>query len=120
MFEIQDQPDRQFGDAEVIQHLAAFHIRDALNHLGVHDHLGEGDQVRDELSNALALIENFKATLLIESDLPELELDDERVLVALFIQTVSEFVQHFERTADDGVRLLLARIGVGPSGVKVG
>src|SRR6266516_5142490 len=105
MFEIKNQADRQFGDAEVIQHPAAFHIRDAVNHLGVHDHLGEGDQVRDELSNALALIENFKATLLIETDLPELELDDERVLIALLIETVPQFVEYFKRTPDDGVRL---------------
>jgi len=68
---------------------------------------------------SLICVKNLKTTLLVEGDLPELELDDERVLVALLIQTMAEFVQNLKRTADDRVRLLLARIGIGPSGVKV-
>ena len=85
MLEIHDQADAQLRDAKVIEHLSTFHIGDAVDDFCVHNHGTESDEIGNELSNMLAFVENFIATLLVERDIVELELNCERVLVDLLI-----------------------------------
>ena len=72
MLEIQNQSDRQSGDAEIIQHLPAFMVGDTLNGLGVHDDLATSDQVRNKFANVLAFVEHLESALLVKGDAPRL------------------------------------------------
>jgi hypothetical protein len=58
--------------------------------------------------------------LLLERDATTTKLDDEGVLVALLGEAMAEFILHFERTPDDGVRLVSARVRIRASCMQVG
>ena len=55
VLEIQDQSNLKASNAEVIQHLPAFVIRDALNCFGVHDQAVLDDEIGNVLADNLAL-----------------------------------------------------------------
>src|SRR5262245_51918988 len=92
VFEIQDNADAQLGDTEVIHHLAALVAGDAVNDLGVHHNGGW-----NKLAYLGLLVEDLELSLLIESDAPQLELHDQRILVNFFVQAVPDAVEHLQR-----------------------
>ena len=53
MLEVQDHPDRQSGDSEIILHLSSFVICDPLDGLGIHDQFALHRKVRNILSDDL-------------------------------------------------------------------
>src|SRR5207249_7239128 len=79
----------------------------AVDDFCVHDQRGEGDEIGNELSDMLTFVENFIATLLVERDIAELELNCERVLICLLIQSVADFVQDLHCAAYDLKHFLL-------------
>ena len=70
MFEIEDQSDTAFAYTEVIQHLSAFMIGNAVNHFGIHDDGIEDEkkalQIDPDYENAMAymnLLLRYRADL---------------------------------------------------------
>jgi hypothetical protein len=57
--------------------------------------------------------------LLVKGNAPALELHHQRILIKLFVEAMSQFVQHLKCTTDNRVGFLFARAGVCPSGVQI-
>src|ERR1051326_118933 len=107
VLEVQDQSHLQLCDPKVIQHLTAFVVGDAINHLRVHDHQAESNQVGNELADFDAAKQNRKPSLLIERNPIQLETDGQRVLVNLFVQPVPDFVENLEGKSNYSLGLVL-------------
>src|SRR2546422_11143031 len=57
-------PITQVCDPQIIQHQSTFVVSDSVNHLCVYDNIIKSDQVRNEQSNLMALVENIERRLL--------------------------------------------------------
>src|SRR5882724_12933661 len=64
MLEVQNNADRKTGDAEVIQHLPALMVRNALDRLRVNDQLLLRDKIGDIFSHDLTFIHDPMPLLL--------------------------------------------------------
>src|SRR3954468_21466552 len=64
VFEIEDDSHRNCGDSEIVEHLPAFMIRNPVNRLRVDDQLPLHYQIRNILSDQLALIQHAMPFLL--------------------------------------------------------
>jgi hypothetical protein len=106
VFEIQKETHPELRNAQIIQHLAALMIGNPLYDFCIYNDFAVRDQIRCEFSHAFTFVEHFKATLLVKGNPAALELDDERILVALFIQSMPKFVDHLEGATDDLMRFL--------------
>jgi hypothetical protein len=73
------------SNAEVIQHLPSFVIRDALNCFGVHDQAVLDDEIGNVLADNLAFVLDSVAFVLRIFDPPQSELDAKAVLVNPFV-----------------------------------
>ena len=73
MFEVENNADAELRDAKVIEHFSAFHIRDLIDPLCVHNDGAEGDEIRNEFPHVLAFVEDLESALLIEFDAAELK-----------------------------------------------
>src|SRR5436190_5784301 len=90
MFEVQDDADSQFGDAEIIYHLAALVVGNSINAFGVHDNGGMGDQIGNALTDHDLLVKDGESSLLVEGDALQLELNDQRIFVNLLVESVPD------------------------------
>ena len=104
--EIDDEPDAEGCDPEIVQHLTALMVGDAIDDFGVYDNGVLHDQIGHKLRNPLTLVHHREPPLLITPDATEPELDDQGVLVGMFVQTVSNPAQNLDRAADDRVHKL--------------
>ena len=64
--EIDDEPDAEGCDPEIVQHLTALMVGNPINHFGIHNHRTERDQVRNKLTDQLPAKQNWEASLLIK------------------------------------------------------
>lgn len=109
MFEVEDKSNAEFGNLEVIDHFAAFYVRDAVDYFGINDDGVERKQVGNEFTYLVPLKQNRKPLLLREWNLRKLERYYQRILVNFLVETVTDFVNHFKRTADNLARLFLKK-----------
>jgi hypothetical protein len=95
MFEVENHPDPQPGNSEVVQDLPDFMIPDAIDGFGIdHDRL-EGNQVRNELTDSSSFIIERVAGLLDERDSPEFELANQGVLIRFFQKSMTHHPMDF-------------------------
>src|SRR5438046_1915806 len=80
-------------------------IRNPVDDFCIHNNLIESNQVRDKKADSLFFVENLKLALLMQSNVPEPKLHNERVLVALLVQSVAQLIKHLKCTTDDRMRL---------------
>jgi hypothetical protein len=120
VLEVQDQSNWEFGNSQVIQHLPAFVVGDPVNTLGIHHHFPESDQVGSEFADVFALVKHLKSPLLVERNAATFEFHDQGILVKLFVQSMPEFIQHLERTTNDRMGFLFARVSICLSGTQIG
>ncbi|MGA0845698.1 MAG: hypothetical protein ACO3RV_04090, partial [Luteolibacter sp.] len=107
LLEIQDKSQRQFGDSQVIDHLANFHLCDPINDFGVDDDFIERNEVRHELRDLDAFVKQGITRLLREGDTGKLEFDNKRVFIGFFVKSMTYLVQHKEPTTDNSFCFLL-------------
>src|SRR5208283_2129868 len=106
VLEVEDQANSQFGDTQVVEHLAALNICNAVDDLCIHDHLIEGNQIGDEQPYPFILVEHLELALLAEADASQAKLNHQRIFVALLVQPVAQFIKHFKRAPNDRVGFL--------------
>src|SRR4051812_45277244 len=107
MLEVQNNAARKTGDAEIIQHLPALMVRNALDRLGVNDQLLLHHKIGDIFSHDLTFIHDPMALLLRVWDASPPELHTKAVFINLLVQTMSSNVQYFDCAADYSVHFLL-------------
>src|SRR5882724_11972783 len=107
MLEVQNNAAAKTGDAEVIQHLPALMVRNALDRLRVNDQLRLRDKIGDIFSHDLTFIYDAMPLLLRVWDASQPELHTKAVLINLLVQTMSLNVQYFDCAADYRIHLLL-------------
>src|SRR5438874_4137431 len=98
---------RKTGDAEVIQHLPALMVRNALDRLRVNDQLLLRDKIGNIFPHDLTFIHDPMPLLLRVGDASQPELHTKAVFINLLVQTVSSNVQCFDCAADYRIYLLL-------------
>ena len=76
-------------------------IGDPIDHLGVHDNGVEDDKVRDKGADFLALVENVECRLLLEWNLAQPKLHDERIFVGLLNDSMAKCVKDLDRAANN-------------------
>ena len=101
MLEVKDHANTQGCDAEIVQHQATFMVGDLVNYLRIHDKRIKSDQVRNEEANLVAFVKDIEGRLLLKRNSSQQELDDERVFIRFFDETVTERVENLDGTADD-------------------
>ena len=98
---------RKTGDAEVIQHLPALMVGNALDRLRVNDQLLLHHKIGDIFSHDLTFIQDAMPLLLRVWDASQPELHTKAVLINLLVQTMSSNVQDFDCAADYRIHFLL-------------
>ena len=68
IFEVQNNSHSQFGDAKVVQHLAAFVVGNLIHDLCVNNHRIKRDQIRNEQADFNTSEKDREAPLLIEGN----------------------------------------------------
>src|SRR5207237_10113294 len=98
---------RKSGDADVVQHLLALMLRNALDRLRVNDQLLLRDKIGYIFSHDLTFIHDAMPLLLRVWDASQPELHTKAVLINLLVQTMSSNVQDFDCAADYRIHFLL-------------
>ena len=88
-FEIDDETDRHFGDAEVVEHLTAFDVGDASDRFGIHDDFSVNDEVGYEFSDLYFPPVHGKWFLLLEWYSPMAKFHNEGIFIRLFMQAIN-------------------------------
>src|SRR5205814_9791082 len=101
MFEIENHSHTELCDPQIIQHQPTLMICDSVDDFCVHHNHIERDQVGDKQADFHFFVEHIERRLLTERDLPQSKLHDQRILIRLFNQAVSESVENLDCTADD-------------------
>src|SRR5437870_10534357 len=101
MFEIENHSHTALRDPQIIQHQPTLVIRDSVDDFRVYHNGIECDQVGDKQADLLFFVEHIERRLLPERDLPQSKLYDQRILIGLFNQAVSESVENLDCTTDD-------------------
>src|SRR5207302_2208632 len=107
VLEVQNNAARKTGDAEVIQHLPAFMVGNALDRLRVDDQLLLHHKIGNILSHDLTFIHDPMPLLLSVWDASQPELHTKAVFINLLVQTMSSNVQDFDCAADYCIHFLL-------------
>src|SRR6266480_4181009 len=107
MLEVQNNAAGKTGDAEVIRHLPALMVGNALDRLRVNDQLLLHHKIRDIFSHDLTFIHDAMPLLLRVWDASQPELYTKAVLINLLVQTMSSNVQYFHCAADHCIHFLL-------------
>src|SRR5438132_13221920 len=107
MLEVQTNAAMKSGDAEVIQHLPALMVGNALDRLRVNDELLLHHKIGDIFSHDLTFIQDPMPLLLRVWDASQPELHTKAVLINLLVQTMPSNVQYFDCAADHCIYFLL-------------
>ena len=107
VFEIEDQANAKLGNTQVVQHLATLVISNTINDFRIRQYRVESNQIRIEQTHRYLLVQNLKLPLLRTGNSSEPKFNHQGILIALFVQTIAEFIDHFERAADDLVGFFL-------------
>jgi len=105
MFEIEDQSDTAFAYTEVIQHLSAFMIGNAVNHFGIDDDGIEDEKIRVEFTDVHPPKQHGKSALLIKGDATQAKGDSQCILINLLVKPMGYLVQDVERTPNNPLSL---------------
>ena len=62
--EVKDEADRLACDFQIVEHLAEFVFRDAVDDFRVHDHIVENDEIGNILADPHGLVKNIVSGLL--------------------------------------------------------
>ena len=76
-------------------------IGNPVNYLCIHNDRIESDEIRDEQTDFLTLVENIKHRLLSEWNLLQAKLDDQRIFVWLLNYSATKGIQDLDRAAND-------------------
>ena len=101
VFEIQDQPYLEAGDAQIIKHLADFVVSDSLDGFRIHYDFSVGDEVGNVFADFDITIMNRVAGLLKKRNSMIPEIDSEPLFIWFLVIAMPNGVKHIERTADD-------------------
>src|SRR5437660_10903970 len=96
VFEIQDDPNGKSSDPEIIQHLTAFVVGDAVNCLSFDDQFPLDDKIRNVVSDQFALVQHLMPFLLIVGNVTQAELHAQAILINLLVQPVAANVYDLE------------------------
>src|SRR5437868_10503786 len=107
MLEVQNNAAAKTGDAEVIQHLPALMVGNALDRLRVNDELLLQDKIGHIFSHDLTFIHDPMPLLLSGWDASQPELHTKAVFINLLVQTMSSNVQDFHCAANYRIHFLL-------------
>jgi hypothetical protein len=101
VLEIEKDANSEFGDAQVIEHLATLVISDLFDDFGVHDDSFERDEIGLKQADDLALVCERKGGLVLKRNSPGAELNEECIFVWLFMKAVPDLIEHFNRGANE-------------------
>ena len=102
--EVEDDPNREAGDFEIVQHLADFMIADFFNHLHIDDDAAKGD--RSGMCSRTLTALYIVAVFLVPTNAAEAEFDDKCAFVRFFKQSVTELVEDSECATHDRLGFL--------------
>ena len=94
-FEVQENPYAEFCDPQVVYHPPTFVVGNPVDYLRINDDRSMRNKVRDELADPHAFVGDDKHLLLVEGDPAKLKFDDQRILIDLLCQTMSDRVEDF-------------------------
>ena len=109
VFEVEQDTNATFCDSQVIEHLPSFVVGDSVNDFRVNDHCLERDEVWREGANDFSSIWNAECRLLFEWNGTMTKLNDQRVLVWLFMETMPNAVEHVDSGAEDLVNFVFEK-----------
>jgi len=76
-------------------------ISDSVDHLGIHDNSIKCDQIGDEETDLVFLVEDIEQRLLPERNVSETKFNCQRIFIWLLNQSVTKRVKNFNGTADN-------------------
>jgi hypothetical protein len=106
MFEIEDQANLEAGGAEVIEHAAHFMIGDPINGLGIDDDFAINDEVWNVFPDFDFTVVNGESALLGKWNPLKPEFNRERLLIGLFMETVTQCIVNGKGATDYHLGLL--------------
>ena len=101
MLEIQYHPYSATCDFKIVQHLTTFEICYFFYGFCINDNGSICDQIRNEFSNFMILIDDIETFLLFIWNLPRHKLYTQSIFIWLFQQPMTKHVQHFKGTIDN-------------------
>ena len=90
--EIQDYSDRSVSDPQIIEHLPALVIGDAIDHFDIHDDPSMHDQIGHVFADFHGLVDHVEALLLQSRNLPDAKLHHEGIFIRLLVQSMPQSV----------------------------
>ena len=101
MLEIEDDANTELGYPQIVQHQSTFVVGNLVDHFRIHDNGIKRNEVGNEEPYLLSLSEDVEGPLLPKRNVSQAKLDDERILVWFFKETVAERVEHLDGATDD-------------------
>ena len=105
VFEVQHESDAALRDSEIIQHLAAFVVRDSVYNFYINQNGTKNNKVRDKLPDVHSPKLNGEPALLIERDCVLFEKNSKRILIKLLVQAMPKLVQDLKSEPNNAMRL---------------
>ena len=99
--EVEDESNSEFGDPEVVEHLASLEIRDAIDRFCVNDNCVIHDKVGDKFAHMYTLVSESHDVVADPAAFLAFEFDDQRILIRLLVQSMSQLVVNLKRRTDD-------------------
>ncbi len=84
----------QVRDPQIVQNQSTFVISDSVNHLGIHDNSIKRNQVGNEETDLVSLVEDIEQSLLPERNISQTKLNCQRVFIWLLNQPVTKRVKN--------------------------
>src|ERR1700730_15210396 len=100
MLKIKDNSNTQVRDPQIIQHQSTFVISDSVDHLGIHDHSIKCDQVGNEETDIMSLVEDIERRLLLEGNVSQ-TINRQRIFVWLLNQPVTKRIKNLDGTTNN-------------------
>jgi len=105
--EIQNHPDLEGSNPQIIQHLPPLVISNPIDDLRVYDDAVLHDQVWDVFTHRNALIRDWISRLLRNLNASSAEFDNQRILVGLLMPAMPEVIQNLDGGAHNLIDLIL-------------
>jgi hypothetical protein len=101
ILEVQQKGQPEASDVEIADHLGNVHVMKPRHDFGVDNHELIDNQIGDEGSDVLPVVEHWKFALLLNPVSTLAQFNDKRPFVELLIQTRIQSIQHVDRRPDD-------------------
>jgi len=79
VLKIKDNSNAQVRDPQIVQHQPALVISDSVDHFGIHDNSIKCDQIGDERTDLVFLVEDIEQRLLPERNVSHIKLDRQSI-----------------------------------------